>query len=248
MFGMRTKENLTMFFYWDPLYFLFVIPPLILGLYAQFKVKSAFGKYSKVMTTRGMTGAQVAQSILRANGLFDVTVEQTQGLLSDHYDPRHRRLRLSPNVYGTASVAAAGVAAHETGHALQHSQGYAPLQLRSALVPAVQFSSWLGPILFIIGFLMMRWIEGDFGFYVALGGLVFFGLAALFAVITLPVEFDASNRAKRLLISQNIIFPQEMGGVNAVLSAAALTYVAAAIQAISTLLYYGMMLVGINRD
>lgn len=248
MFGMLTKENLTMFFYWDPLYFLFVIPPLILGLYAQFKVKSAFGKYSKVMTTRGMTGAQVAQSILRANGLFDVTVEQTQGLLSDHYDPRHRRLRLSPNVYGTASVAAAGVAAHETGHALQHSQGYAPLKLRSALVPAVQFSSWLGPILFIVGFLMLRWIEGDFGFYVALGGLAFFGLAALFAVITLPVEFDASNRAKRLLVSEMILDQSEMTGVNAMLNAAALTYVAAAVQAVLQMLYYAFILLGRRRS
>ncbi len=236
-----------MFFYWDPIYLLIAIPPLLLGLYAQMKVKSAFGKYSKVATTRGLTGAQVAQSILRANGLFDVTVEETQGLLSDHYDPRSRRLRLSPDVFRGNSVAAAGVAAHETGHALQHSQGYAPLQLRTALVPAVQFSSWLGPILFIIGFLLMRWIQSDLGFYVALGGLVFFGLAALFSVITLPVEFDASNRAKRLLVSEMILDQREMTGVNAMLNAAALTYVAAAIQAVMQMLYYAFVLLGRRR-
>ncbi len=237
-----------MFFYWDPIFFLFAIPPLLLGLYAQMKVKGAFNKYSKVPTSRGITGAQVAQSILRANGLFDVAVEETQGMLSDHYDPRSRRLRLSPDVYRGNSIAAAGVAAHETGHALQHSQGYAPLQLRSALVPAVQFSSWLGPILFLIGFLMMRWIEGDFGFYVALGGLVFFGLAALFAVITLPVEFDASNRAKRLLVGEMILDQSEMTGVNAMLNAAALTYVAAAVQAVMQMLYYAFILLGRRRN
>jgi len=219
------------------LYFLFALPALILGLYAQFKVKSAFSKYSRVPNAAGITGAQAARRILDANGLTHVDVERTQGMLSDHYDPRSKTLRLSPAVYETPTLAAVGVAAHEAGHALQDKTGYAALQLRSAMVPSVQIGSWLGPIIFMVGLLMsfttLAWI-----------GLILFGATALFALVTLPVEFNASNRAKQLLVSQGILAPQEMGGVNKVLDAAALTYVAAALQAIMTLLYYATLLMG----
>lgn len=222
------------------MYFVFALPALLLGLYAQFKVKSAFSKYSKVRNAAGITGAQAARRILDANGLTHVDVERTQGVLSDHYDPRSKTLRLSPAVYEGPTLAAVGVAAHEAGHALQDKTGYAALKLRSAMVPAVQFGSWLGPIIFIVGLLMsfttLAWL-----------GLILFGATAVFALVTLPVEFNASNRAKQVLVGQGILAPQEMGGVNKVLDAAALTYVAAALQAIMTLLYYASLLVG-RRD
>jgi len=226
--------------FFDPLYFIFALPALILGLYAQFKVKSAFSKYSRVRNTTGITGAQAARRILDSNGLTHVDVERTQGMLSDHYDPRSKTLRLSPAVYEGPTLAAVGVAAHEAGHALQDKTGYAPLQLRSAMVPTVQIGSWLGPIIFLAGLFMsltpLAW-----------AGLILFGATAVFALVTLPVEFNASNRAKQLLVSQGILAPQEMGGVNKVLDAAALTYVAAALQAIMTLLYYASLLMG-RRD
>jgi Zn-dependent membrane protease YugP len=226
------------------LYFLISLPALALGLWAQFRVRSAFNKYAKVPTATGMTGAQVARRILDGNGLTEVQVERSQGLLSDHYDPRQRTLRLSPEVYAGNSLSAAGVAAHEAGHALQHQQGYAMLSLRTAMVPTVQIGSWLGPIIFIIGF----FLAGVLGQTLAWVGVGLFAAVALFSVVTLPVEFDASKRAKQQLVAENILFPQEMNGVNAVLNAAALTYVAAAIQAISTLLYYVLLLTGSSRD
>jgi len=222
------------------LYFLFGLPALLLGLYAQWRVKSSFSKYSKVRTQRGVTGAQVARSLLDAQGLHDVRVEESKGFLSDHYDPRGKVLRLSPDVYHTPSVAAAGVAAHEMGHALQDASQYWGLVARSAMVPAVQFGSWLGPLIFFAGFLFL-------GETVAWIGLILFAAVAVFALVTLPVEFDASARAKRLLVSHGILFENEMQGVNRVLNAAALTYVAAAIQAIMTLLYYAFLLLG-RRD
>lgn len=226
------------------LYFLISLPALALGLWAQFRVRSAFGKYAKVPTATGMTGAQVARRILDGNGLTDVQVERSQGLLSDHYDPRQRTLRLSPEVYAGNSLSAAGVAAHEAGHALQHQQGYTMLSLRTAMVPTVQIGSWLGPIIFIVGF----FLAGVLGQTLAWVGVGLFAAVALFSLVTLPVEFDASKRAKQQLVAENILFPQEMNGVNAVLNAAALTYVAAAIQAISTLLYYVLLLTGSSRD
>ncbi len=230
--------------FFDPVYLLFAIPPLLLGLWAQFRVQSAFRTYSKARTGNGLTGAQAARAILDANGLQTVTVERVGGSLTDHYDPRGKVLRLSESVYATPSVAAVGVAAHEAGHALQDKQHYGPLRLRSAIVPAVNIGSWLGPIIFMIGFFM----SGATGDTIALIGLIFFAMTAIFALVTLPVEFDASKRAKQQLVAENILFPQEMNGVNAVLNAAALTYVAAAIQAISTLLYYVLLLTGSSRD
>ncbi len=227
--------------YFNPLYFVFALPALLLGLYAQAKVKGAYNKYAKVRTARGITGQQVARSLLDANGLYNVSVEETQGFLSDHYDPRSKVLRLSPDVFRSNSVAAAGIAAHETGHALQDAKGYAMLNMRSAMVPTVQFGSMLGPIIFLAGFLLnlttLAWV-----------GVALFGATAAFALITLPVEIDASKRAKTVLVSNGILIGNEMEGVNKVLDAAALTYVAAAIQAIGTLLYYVFLLSGRRHD
>ncbi len=224
-------------FFFDPYYLIFALPGLLLGLWAQARVRGAFNKYSQVRTARNVTGAQVARALLDEQGLHDVVIEETQGFLSDHYDPRTRVLRLSPDVYRTPSVAAAGVAAHEMGHALQHAAGYAPLQLRSAIVPVAQFGSSLAPILFIIGFLLnfttLAW-----------AGVILFAGAVLFTLVTLPVEFDASKRAKALLTSSGIMVGEEIRGVDKVLDAAALTYVAAAVAAIGQLLYYVLLLSG----
>jgi uncharacterized protein len=232
--------------YFSPLYFIFALPALLLGLWAQSRVRSAFAKYSRVRSATGMTGAQAARKILDANGLQSVMVEQVRGMLSDHYDPRSKTLRLSESVYGAPSLAAVGVAAHEAGHALQDQSHYAPLALRSALVPTVQIGSWLGPIIFLAGLFMSRMV-GTFGTTLAWVGLGVFALTAVFALVTLPVEFDASHRAKQLLVSTGVLAPQEMQGVNSVLNAAALTYVAAALQAIMTLLYYATLLMGRRR-
>jgi uncharacterized protein len=221
-------------FFFDPSYFLFAGPPLLLGLWAQYKVKSAFKKYSQVPTQSGITGAQAALRLLERNGMGNIKVETTQGMLSDHYDPGSKTLRLSEEVYGMPSIASVGVAAHEAGHALQDKSGYYPLHLRSAMVPTVSIGSNLGPILFMIGL----FLHGALGSSLAWAGVILFAATALFAIVTLPVEFDASRRAKALLVSQGIVSQQEMAGVNAVLDAAALTYVAAAAQAIMQLLYY----------
>jgi len=226
--------------FFSPIWLLFALPGLILGLWARSRVKGAFNKYSKVRTARGVTGAQVARMLLDSEGLHNVQIEESKGRLSDHYDPRSRVLRLSPEVYNTPSVAAAGVAAHEMGHAVQHAGGYFPLQIRSAIVPAAQFGSSLAPWLFIIGFLFrftaLAWV-----------GLVLFGLAVVFTLITLPVEFDASRRAKKLLAGNGILIGDEMKGVDKVLDAAALTYVAAAVAAVGQFLYYLLLLGGGRR-
>jgi Zn-dependent membrane protease YugP len=223
------------------MWLVFALPGLVLGLWAQSRVRGSFKKFSKVRTTSGMTGSQVARTLLDQEGLTHVVVEESQGgMLSDHYDPRSETLRLSPDVYRTPSVAAAGVAAHEMGHALQHSHGYAPLKFRSAIVPVTQFGSTLAPWLFIAGLLLnfttLAW-----------AGVVLFGVAVLFTLVTLPVEFDASKRAKALLSSSNIVTPTELVGVNKVLDAAALTYVASAVSAVGQFLYYIMLLTGGSR-
>ena len=194
-------------------------------------------------TANGISGAQAARRILDINGLQTVTIERTGGTLSDHYDPGHKLLRLSGDVYQEPSLAAVGVAAHEAGHALQDQQHYGPLRLRSGLVPAVQFGSWLGPIIFMVGLFM----SGTLGDSIALLGVLLFGMTAVFALVTLPVEFDASKRAKQQLVSAGILSPQELVGVNKVLDAAALTYVAAAVQAVTTMIYY-LMILGRRRD
>jgi len=227
--------------FFDPMYFVFALPALILGLWAQFKVQSAFKRYSQVRSMVGMTGAEVARRMLDTNGLYNVQVEMVQGFLSDHYDPAHRTLRLSPDVYRSNSIAAAGIAAHEAGHALQHQDAYLPMQIRTAIVPTVQIGSWLGPIIFLVGF-FFQWTQ------LAWVGLILFAATAAFAIITLPVEFNASRRAKAWLTESGVLYNNEIGGINAVLDAAALTYVAAAAQAVSTVLYYLFLLQGRNRD
>jgi len=222
------------------LYILISLPALLLGFYAQAKVKGAFNKYSKVRTSNGMTGAEVARAVLDAKGLRDVQIQQVHGNLSDNYDPRSKVLNLSQSVYATPSVAAAGVAAHEAGHAIQHADGYGPLKLRSLMVPSVQLGSWLGPIIFMVGFFFNN-------SNLALVGLILFAATALFALVTIPVEVDASRRAKEMLSTSGIVYQSEMAGVNSVLDAAALTYVAGAVQALSTLLYYVLLFSGGRR-
>ena len=229
-------------FFFDPLYLLFSLPALLLALWAQWQVQSAYKKFSQVRTITGVNGAQAARRILDMNGLRHVVVERVEEFLSDHYDPAHKVLRLSPQVYEGSTLAAVGVAAHEAGHALQDREGYAMLKMRSAMVPSVQIGSWLGPIIFIVGFLM----SGFIGQTMAWAGLILFGATAAFALVTLPVEFNASGRARQLLVSHGILSPTELSGINSVLNAAALTYVAAAAQAISTLLYYAFLMM--NRQ
>ncbi len=219
------------------LYLLISLPALILGLWAQAKVQGAYKKYSQVRTANGMTGADVARHILDSNGLSDVEIKQTGGTLSDNYDPRKRTLNLSQGVFQGNSIAAAGIAAHESGHALQHKESYGPLKIRSFMIPTVQLGSWLGPVLFFIGYFFSN-------YNLALIGVILFAGIAIFSIVTIPVEIDASKRAKTVLAGQGILYGGEMEGVNKVLDAAAWTYVAAAVQAISTVLYYVLLLGG----
>ena len=228
--------------------FMLFIVLTILGIIAQSAVQGRFKKYSQVRNSRGLTGAQAAREILDTNGLGHVTIEEVKGRLSDHYDPRNETLRLSPDVARVPSVAAVGVAAHEAGHALQHAGGYTPLRLRSAMVPAVQFGSWLGPIIILAG-LALQGLMGLFelGNAVAWFGLVIFGLVAIFALVTLPVELNASARAKKQLHQSNIVDQRELAGVNKVLSAAAWTYVVAALAALVQVLYWASLVMGRRR-
>lgn len=221
-------------------YFLFALPALLLGMWAQFKIQSAYKKYSQVQISNGMSGSEVARRILDNNQLEDVKIEQVGGTLSDHYDPIKHVLRLSQGVYSGKSIAAAGVAAHESGHAIQHKENYGPLKLRSLMVPSVQIGSWIGPIIFIFGLLLAS--EP-----MALIGLLLFAATAVFAIVTVPVEMDASRRAKLSLASSGIAYGNELVGVDQVLDAAALTYIAGAAQAISTLLYYVFLFSGSRR-
>ena len=228
--------------FFDPIFLLFIIPPILLMLYAQWRVKNTFSKYSKVMNQRGLSGAQAARQILDINGLADVPVEQVDGELTDHYDPRARALRLSTPVYGGRSVAALGIAAHEAGHALQHSEGYVPLQVRSLLVPAATFGSNLGWIM-ILGGLILQFTA------IAWLGVLFFAAGTLFALVTLPVEFNASSRAMAMLTTNGMIVTQDEQNQNQqVLNAAALTYIAGFLAALMQLIYWVLLVAGINRD
>ncbi|MDZ7386578.1 MAG: zinc metallopeptidase [candidate division KSB1 bacterium] len=211
-----------------------LLPAIALAMYAQFKVRSTFSHYSRVRAAAGMTGAQVAANILRANGISDVNIEETGGTLSDHYDPRKKVLRLSSGVYSSDSIAALGVAAHEAGHAAQHATGYLPLRLRHSLVPLANFGSSLAIPLFLVGLML-----GAVGL-MNLGILLFSG-AVLFQVVTLPVEFDASRRALAQLRSGHLLREEELSGARRVLSAAALTYIAATAVAVVHLLRLVMM-------
>ena len=224
-------------FFFDPLYLLFSLPAILLVLFAQWKVKSAYNKYTKVPNERGMTGEQAAQRLLMVNGLNGVNVEGIPGDLTDNYDPRSKTLRLSAGVAKVASVASLGIVAHEIGHAMQDKTGYLPLKVRGAIVPAVQLGSTLGPILVLAGILIrftgLAWV-----------GVGVFSLALVFSVITLPVEIDASRRALAMLTSNGLVSRFEADGVKTVLTAAALTYIAAVAQALSQILYYVFILTG----
>jgi Zn-dependent membrane protease YugP len=223
--------------FFDPLYLLFALPGMLLALYAQFKVKSTFGHYSRVPTSRGLSGAEVAQAILRVENVRGVRVEPTQGFLSDHYDPRSRTLRLSNDVYHGRSVAAAGVAAHEVGHAIQHARAYAFLSMRSALVPLLGITSNLAMPTIVIGFVLSGMGVG-IGSLVIFIGLILFATLVLFQIVTLPVELDASRRALVAIEHGGLAQGEELAGARRVLSAAALTYIAAALSSLLTLLYF----------
>jgi Zn-dependent membrane protease YugP len=212
----------------DMYYLVLVVPTIILSLIAQIAVKSTFAKYSKIRCTRNVSGRDAAALLMQAHNITGVTIEPTAGSLTDHYDPSHRVLRLSQPVYGQNSIAAVGVAAHETGHAIQHARSYGPLALRSALVPAANIGSSLGPWLAAAGLIL------SFPILINLGIILFAG-AVLFYVITLPVEFNASARAIAILQNSQVLNPEELKGVKRVLSAAAMTYVASALTALMNL-------------
>ncbi|MCS7467081.1 zinc metallopeptidase [Stieleria sp. ICT_E10.1] len=228
----------------DPIYLLFIAPPLLLGLFAQWRVKSTFASMSQVPAR--MSGAQAARQMLDSAGLHQVGVEQVPGHLSDHYDPRGKVLRLSPEVYGGRSMAALGVACHEAGHAFQDAKGYAPLIIRNMAVPAANFGSNIGVTLATIGLFLSYQIP-SVGNLLLLAGIVLFAGVVFFQVVNLPVEFDASARARRHLVSANLIAANEEHFVAKVLNAAALTYVAGTLQAIMTLAYFIFRLMGDRR-
>ena len=217
----------------DPMYFLFLAPGFALSLWASFRVKRAFKKYSKVPSARGMTGAEAAAELLRGAGITGVRIVPTHGMLSDHYNPINKTLALSESVYRMNSIAAIGVATHEAGHAIQHARNYAPLWLRSLLVPTANIGSGLGYIVMVMGLLFSST-------NMILVGAVLFSAVLLFQIVTLPVEFNASSRAKVLVVEQGIITRQEREGVDRVLNAAAMTYVAAAVSTLLTLIYFLM--------
>ena len=230
------------YYWWDPTYFLVIIGAVIC-LLASANVNNTFKKYSKYRSMSGMTGAQAAQRILNAAGIYDVEIRHISGKLTDHYDPRNKTLSLSDSVYGSTSVAAVGVAAHECGHAIQHQKNYAPLTIRGAIVPVANIGSTLAWPLILIGL----FISSRSGQALITAGIICFSLAVLFQIVTLPVEFNASRRAVRILGETGILGEQELGYTRKVLGAAALTYVAGAASAILQLLRL-ILLFGGRRD
>lgn len=213
----------------DYTYLVFVLPALLIALVAQIKVKTTFHKYAKVMNARGLSGAEVAAKILSSNGVLDVAVQRVSGNLTDHFDPTARVIRLSQSVYDSHSVAAVGVAAHEAGHALQYAEDYFPIRLRAAIIPVTKVGSALSWPLIILGLVF------SFGLLVNLG-IILFSVVTLFQLVTLPVEFNASRRALNILQQQGILVPEELGGARKVLTAAAMTYVAALLVSVMQLL------------
>ena len=217
--------------FFDPNYLLFMAPAFLFALWASFKTKSAFKKYSRVRSASGLTGAQAAQRMLASAGIDDVKIVRSRGRLSDHYNPLNKTLALSESVHDQPSIAAIGVACHEAGHALQHAAHYGPLRLRSALVPTAGIGSNVGYMVMFLGLVLQRP-------NLIMFGAVLFSAVLLFQLVTLPVEFDASARAKRLAFEQGMILDSERIGVSRVLNAAAMTYVAAAVTSFLTLLYF----------
>ena len=228
------------------LYLMFMLPGLLLMLWAQSKVRGNYGKFSKVRNARGVTGQEAARQVLDSQGLYDIAIEPIPGELTDHYDPRKRVLRLSQGVYGVPSIAAIGIAAHEAGHAIQHAKAYAPLKVRTAIVPAVNLGSNFGFIVLFAGLLLNQ-------IGLAWAGVALFGLSTFFALVTLPVEFDATRRAKLALVQIGIVDSgvaggEESRGVSKVLDSAAWTYIAGFAASVLTLLYYVMLVTGMRRS
>jgi Zn-dependent membrane protease YugP len=228
-------------FFWDPMYMVFALPALLLAMWAQMRVRSAYGKYLRVPSRSGITGSQAAERLLRAQGLAGVSVKGTRGELTDHYDPRSKTLHLSGGVANSSSLAALSIVAHEVGHAVQDYTNYGPMKLRSGIVPMVSISAYVGPVLFMVGFMFqsmgLAWL-----------GLILFSASAVFALLTLPVERNASQRALQMLRTNGLVVQgQEEAGARRVLDAASLTYVAALVQVLSTLLYYAFLLTGFSR-
>jgi Zn-dependent membrane protease YugP len=231
-------------FLWDPRYLIFALPALLLAFYAQARVRSAYNKYSRKPNSRGLTGSEAARVMLRSAGLDHIRVEEVRGQLSDHYDPSKDVLSLSQGVARSPSVASLGIVAHEVGHAMQDATNYGPLRVRAGLVPAVQIGSWLGPLIFFAGFLLSGFTGST---TIAWVGLFLFAGTVVFALVTLPVEFNASHRALQLLRTYQLADGRELQETKQVLDAAALTYIAALAQAVSTMLYYVFLLTGFSR-
>ncbi len=218
--------------------FMLLIIVGVVGMVVQWKLQSVFAKYSKVRFAGGMTGRDVAEKMLRDNGIYDVKVTHVRGKLTDHYNPRTKTVNLSDSVYNSNSVAAAAVAAHECGHALQHAVGYAPLKMRSALVPVTQFSSQFSMIFLIGGIALMYWANMPHLAWVFWVGIGMLCVAALFSIVTLPVEYNASNRAMAWLNDQHLLSREEQSQAKEALSWAARTYLVAAIASVATIVYY----------
>ena len=227
------------YYYYDSTYLLVLIG-MVICLIASVRVKSTFNKFDKVRSRTGMTGAEAARRLLHAQGIYDVTIQPVSGSLSDHYDPKNKVVRLSESTYHSTSVAAIGVAAHECGHAMQHEENYLPLNVRSALVPVANFGSQFSMLLIVAGLLL--------GQFLIEAGIILFCAVVLFQLVTLPVEFNASRRALRLLDENGILYQEEVGMTRKVLSAAALTYVASALSAVLQLLRLLLMFGGRRRD
>ena len=226
-----------MLFYYDYTYWMMLLPVLLITVYAQAKVNSSFKRYSRVTNRRYLTGAQAAEAVLRRHGVYGVRIERVAGNLTDHYDPRTNVIRLSQGVYDAPTIAAVGVAAHEAGHAVQYAVGYGPIRLRSALIPVTQVGSQFGIILLILGIVMS--FEPLF-----LAGIVLFGATTVFQLVTLPVEYNASHRAIETIESAHLLDDDELVGAKKVLSAAALTYVAALLTSVVQLLRFILLFAG----
>ena len=228
-------------------YLIFAAPVLIFAIWAQIRVKSTYSKYSKIRNSRGLTGAAAAELILRHYGVTDVRIEPCGGELTDHYSPNEKLIRLSENVYNSTSVAAVGIACHEAGHAAQHAEDYLPNKIRTALVPVTNFGSRFGLLIAFAGYFLALLANSPIGYYVIIFGLLLYGLVALFQFVTLPVEFNASKRALQVIDETGILAGDEYKAARRVLTAAALTYVAALATAIVNLLYYAIRLLGNSK-
>ena len=229
------------FYYYDPYYWMLLVPSMLIALVAQMRVSSTFNRFSRVACRRGLTGAQAAEAVLRAHGVLDVQIQAIRGNLNDHYDPRTNVIRLSDSVYGVSSVAAVGVAAHEAGHAVQYAQGYGPIKLRTAIIPVCNIGSQLSILFIIIG--LFLYSEPLFGI-----GVILFSLTVLVQLVTLPVEFNASRRAIQTLESGYLLEEDELQGAKKVLRAAAMTYVAALLVSLAQLLRFLLAFSGRRRD